>query len=519
MGIISTGASQTVTLSRGSVLSGRGNATIAFGPGASRGQQRVVSGLNWAVGPFSEQATLYVTANTAVSFTIDGSPSAPAIRTPIGDRIATLGDSLQARGYQLDPLRIITNSAIIWGCALLKQDAWVPFGEDPANNLAFAVSGVSSLQTLETQVPRAEASDADWWSVQVGTNDFVLLPGDAAGDICARLEQICARGLARGVRIALWTIPPRNDNSGPGSWQEFAAAIIAAGSTVAAQRLKQMQVNSWMRRYAATTPGVVLCDPYNELVNPASATGDWRTGANADGVHWSTAGAFIAGRVFAQAMRPFVTSAKRLSNSQQDVYDATFNPSGNLATSFTMQGSGGSVGGAGVSGSPPTGWTIDIQAGTLTPGTATVTTQARTDVLGDGLLANGREVQVAIAGSAPGAFQLRAYQTTSLTVPAGQPYFVDAAIAVSANTAGIVGPGIQVFFNSGVFSMLVESEAGALAGITLPAGALYDAIFRTPIQIPTAAAAGLIFTQLNGTTGTQGTFKLRGLEIRRLFNQ
>lgn len=432
---------------------------------------------------------------------------------PSGQLIVALGDSLQGNAVGMGSYGFTTysKSGLNWGCALLKQAIWMPVGITPAYtsgppdliNYCLAVSGATSQDVIDNQIPLAQALKASWWSVQCGTNDLTLLAGSTVAQVTARLQTICETGLLSGLKIALWTIVPRND----AQWTAFESSITSAGSTIAKQKLKQMAINNWIRRYAQETPNIVLIDPYEELVNPASSTGNWLAAYSSDGVHWNNTGAFVAGQIFASAMRPFIKPINVSSVSQLDIYNATDNVTGDFAINKGMQGSV-SASGLGMSGTWPTNWTVDND------GTAdcVATTQARSDTLSAGVPANGRELEIAIS-SVIGNSTIRAYQaSTGAIIPANTPFYAEIEISVISNSAAWRGPWIQLFSNEGsaVYAASMETDSN------LPLGALFDAVIRTPVMISTGVTGGLIITYLSCITSSNVTVKIKRVSIRAI---
>ena len=435
---------------------------------------------------------------------------------PSGQTVLAIGDSLQGNGIGLAAPGFCTfpQSGINWGCALLGQRIWMPVGVTTAwssgspdlINYCLATTGTTSKDAINNQIGPAALLKAGWWSVQTGTNDLTLLAGDSAVTVCGRIRTICQSALAAGSKVALWTIVPRND----AQWTSNSATIVAAGSTIAKQKLKQMEINTWIRRYAQETPGIVLIDPYNELVDPSSATGNWLAAYTSDGTHWNGAGAFVGGQVFANAMTSFLKPDLQSTISQLDVYDATNNVAGDFALTKGFQGST-AASGTGMSGTWPTGWTVDMQAGSST---CVGAVQARTDTVSPGLPANGNELQLAVS-TAAAASQLRAYQaSTGAVVPAGIPFYCEAQVSVSANSAAWSGPSLQMFFNSGSPS---ANCAGMFSdGSTLPVGVTFDAVIRTPLMKSSVTAGGYMFTQMNLVNASAATMKIRRISIRCL---
>jgi GDSL-like Lipase/Acylhydrolase family len=442
--------------------------------------------------------------------------SAGGMYTPGGQFVVAIGDSHQANGVGLTASGVAytVNSPLNWGCALLKQALCLPVGYTSSwasgspdlLNYSLAVSGSTTTDVIANQIGPAVSLRAPWWSVLAGTNDLTLRAGDSVTQIANRLRFVCQAGLNAGAKITLWTVPPRND----AQWTASNAAIVAAGSTIASQKLKHMALNTFIRRFAGETPGVVLIDPYNELVNPASAAGDWVAAYTFDGTHGNGAGCFVAGQVFAAAMRPFVKPQLLSTVSQLDVYNAASNVAGDFALSKGFQGSA-AASGVGMSGTWPTGWTVDMQAGTAT---CVAAAQARTDTVAPGLPANGRELELAVS-TAGVSSQLRTYAaSTGAVIPANTPFYAEVEIAVSANTAAWQGPSLQMFFNANTPNMF---SAGMFSdGSSLPVGALFDAVIRTPVRRSTTAAGGFLFLQMNLGAGSAATLRVRRASIRCL---
>ena len=299
---------------------------------------------------------------------------------------------------------------------------------------------------------------------------------------------------------------PRND----AQWTSLESTITGAGSTIAKQKLKHMALNNWLRRYAQETPGIVLIDPYNELVDQASAAGEWVSAYTPDGTHWNSAGAFVAGQVFATAMRPFVKPVLQSTISQLDVYNATDNVSGDFAVTKGLQGSA-SASGTGMPGTWPTGWTVGMADGAAT---CVGAVQARTDTVATGVLANGRELELAIS-TADAASRLRVYQDeTGAVIPANTPFYAEVEVSVSANSAAWRGPSLHMFFAQGtpaIYSVGLVSDSS-----TLPVGAVFDAVIRTPVMQSSAAAGGRIFVYMDLNASSAVTMKIRRISIRAL---
>lgn len=458
---------------------------------------------------------VYLKASGAWAKNASPVPASATVLAPSSSLMVALGDSLTDHGFIYNGTsggaNYLPENVLSWGCALLKQAVQVPYGVSAGSttpdivNYNVSASGVTTATVLSTQVPAARALSAGWWNVLAGTNDLTLTAGDSHTAICQRLQAIVEAGLAAGVRVALWTLPPRN-TAGTGGWTDNSGLITGAGSTIVAQRAKHMAVNNWIRRYASETPGVVLVDPWNELVDAASSTADWLSGTNGDPVHMSGRGGFICGRAFASALINFVKPRTAGTIGQTDAFDATNNPGGNLvaAAAVAMQGTGGASSGTGVSGTVPGGWTVDIENGAVTPGTAVLVAQARTDGL------NGREQQVTLAGASPGNFTLRLYADT-ITIPAGSNFYCEAEIEVVSAT-NLRSVEIYGFLNTG--SPQAFPEGMRPDASVLPAASSFTAVIRTGISRSSADISGKLMLRIQGAAACAGVIKVRRVGIR-----
>lgn len=102
----------------------------------------------------------------------------------------------------------------------------------------------------------------------------------------------------------------------------------------------------------------------------------------------------------ADAVSPLLpTSYTSNTGHPLDVYDATYNPRGNLLAVGLMTGTGGANSGTGASGTGPTGWTNQVVSGTMTAAISKESPRS------DGLL--GDRAQVAISSvTVPGVHRL-----------------------------------------------------------------------------------------------------------------
>ncbi|NUR27325.1 MAG: hypothetical protein HOV83_16010, partial [Catenulispora sp.] len=205
------------------------------------------------------------------------------------------------------------------------------------------ISGETAEQILTRVDADVIAYSPGWCIVEAGRNS--VSAGTSSATIIATLTSIYNKLLAAGIRVVATTITPRDTDT-------------------TADLLVLFTVNSWMKEYVRTRPGMVLADMHAAVADPT--TGDWLSGYSFDGLHPGALGGRKMGPVLADALDPLVPKADLLVASNAD---AT-----NLVPNGLCTGTGGAVG-TGVTGSVATNWRVD---GTSTI-TATASKVARTD--------------------------------------------------------------------------------------------------------------------------------------------
>ena len=181
--------------------------------------------------------------------------------------------------------------------------------------------------------------------VLIGTND-VGYGTETASQISNNIIMICNAILAKNIKVVLVTIPPMGS-----AWSGFSAANAKLILDIVRQE----------KAYAMATPGVVLADTYDALVDPTSNVATELTANTADGIHPSSIGAYIMSQVIGAAIAQFNVPNIILNGSSLDTYsnDTT---SVNTISNPLMQGSGG-VAGTNVTGTIPAAWELKTFGG------------------------------------------------------------------------------------------------------------------------------------------------------------
>lgn len=209
----------------------------------------------------------------------------------------------------------------------------------------------------------------------IGIND--LTGGVAAATVLANSKAIIAAEQACGIRV-VWV-----SNLGRGS-------SITTSQDQSRQWInRQIYQLARASRSSSQVPPIIYVDAEHLWQDPDNSVccSNPRSGITYDSVHPSTPGAFLVAMTIANAIAPYLPPATFLPNSQQDVYNATYNPAGNLLpvnTALFQAGGGGA--GSNSSGSGTCGGTIGYGWSFSYSGTATVTctssieaTASRTD--------------------------------------------------------------------------------------------------------------------------------------------
>jgi len=136
--------------------------------------------------------------------------------------------------------------------------------------VSYAVSGNTTANMVANQLPQAVRSGLDIVVIHGGVNDITI--GVAAVDIEANIQTMAEGLLGVGIKPVLSTVMI-NRHAGTG-WDAAKFAVWTA-------------VNTWIRAYAAATPGVLLADFALACIDIPEAPDlpAWKTGHSTDLVH------------------------------------------------------------------------------------------------------------------------------------------------------------------------------------------------------------------------------------------
>lgn len=201
-----------------------------------------------------------------------------------------------------------------------------------------------------------------------GTND--INGGDTLDEITSDVEACVALCMAYGVTPILSTVLGRNAANGA-DWG------TAGGTTTAQKRLVLSAFNAWLTEYCRYN-GYILVD-FNAVTS--DDVGDIFEDWTSDGVHPNLRGAYYMALELERTLGHLIPKQRNAGRAAYDVYDATYNPHGNLILNPDFSGVGGTLVSTGylgtfvgVSGGSevPDDWRFTLKSGGLSDVTLTV---------------------------------------------------------------------------------------------------------------------------------------------------
>jgi hypothetical protein len=473
-------------------------------------------------------------ANTAaaLSFTTDASGNTPVLGTTIFEPNATA----QGSGYIANPTFSISPSCSTpptFGYALTGTGSYGVNGDVTAN----------WVQRIQSEVC---ANPPDWAINIIGTNDIDQAVPEAA--INANTISGLAAEQACGIRTILVGVMPR---------------VIGIGGWTQAMDKERLRINAFRRNIAlASQTGQIVSTSglptIGGLISPVifvDVDHLWsdpsQTGATAgnpifndtiDGLHQSSIGAFYeALSIWNQVKTFFPQGGPSVPNSQNDAYDPTYNPAGNLlgATDGLFLGTSGTVTAPCTTSSAlATHWNL-LESGNASMSCIATLETARMD----GLLGQRQVVTISDAGGTTSDKVTLAYYvnfTSSLT--AGDQIFFEGdldlsnlnqvkdvgcqisetnaitQVADSTFSGNVDGYTFSPNFNSATIAKLNEAKSLPDFGLTAPGS--FRMHFRTPPLTVQAGDTGWItqcVVYLNGSTGTAtATVKAGNFATRKI---
>jgi lysophospholipase L1-like esterase len=419
--------------------------------------------------------------------------------------IAFAGDSITygTIGQNTETRTANTNRGVsFWIPALTKQHLRT------RQDLNFGVKADTS-EMLLARIGDVAASDADIVVVHIGTNDVNYAVN--AGTFTAFKSNLNAiwDALLNAGKVVI-AIPP-----------------LPRDIATTANRAMLWQMIRWVREQQWTgRRNFHVVDPGSLFVDPLSPTGAPRTGYTYDGLHPKGQGAFAVAKPIADLLNslyPAFNDCPMISVA--DVYNAQFNPTGNLIKNGILNGTQGILGGSG--GSSFAGQIADGLRADVYQNGGTLTDLVVTASKGTG--EDGRPFQqFTLAGPYQGGF------ASLLSFRALPANFADYAIGdvvvgeleyeiegrdTDQNVSGVTAS--LTLTMGGVSSIFQDGREGSNAD-QMPAMA-HKAVLRTPpatlTALPTEIQFGAIisFRQVGaGILAANSTVRFTGFSLRKV---
>lgn len=265
-----------------------------------------------------------------------------AMPSPTGNStkmtIGLLGDSLSSNNTLRG--RWHTRGFLTWAQFLTGYKL------DTNQALNKGVFGNTSTQ-IAARVSEIVAANPDVCLVEMGGNDVTQTAIDIA-TMKANVDTVVAALTTAGITVLLCTIYP------------------VGNASTATHYTKLMQFNQYIRTLRGYRDLVEIVDAYSICMDKTAAN-LVRTDYTYDGTHPGAYGAYLLGRELAKSIEKMATryNAPLLFTDRLDVAgigaDTVIPPNtlGNVFTNGLLEGTGGTVVGSGITGSAPTGWTLD----------------------------------------------------------------------------------------------------------------------------------------------------------------
>jgi lysophospholipase L1-like esterase len=534
MTTLAAGSSVAVTLAAGyAIYASGGYGTMQVAP-PSTSALFPITPAGASVGPFPLAVTVNLTATSAITYRTDADSVTPDFVTlaidpltgegvgingvgggviPIntgamsGTQIfAAFGDSITANGVSVGAgfLRYAGIGYTSWLQALSMGRLWIPLAMEsnasvPTVNYNKGITGQTTVDMLLRLTDITNLSPAPKFvTVMCGTNDLTLLPNDSAETIFARWVKIVGAFASKGITPIVFTLLPRSVWSGLTSPQILNARIVL------------LQLNAYIRAYAASRPNVILVDAWQQFVNFGSATSDPISGLTSDGLHPNDIGAYTLGAAAIQAVDKWLTpynyghfagpaDAYSATNNYGAFYDTSWSAGGGtLLTGVTASGAG-----------TPLGWTAS--RGTGATSTATIAQRARADGI------NGNEALYTLTGLDTAVFRLYSSTPVNAIIPTSS--FVSGDAFYGESEALFSGTGVNGnpdhYIQASDSSLFVNALYNG--GTDVPG--TYNVLLRTPLIIQTTTLKAFQMWSMDGVKNAGATTVIRRNHVMRKYNK
>lgn len=427
---------------------------------------------------------------------------------PPAPLIAFAGDSITAAAPYVTATSIGNHpyAPSSWLMPMLGQRARTDF------SLNFGVAGNTSAQLL-ARIDAIAACPADIIVILIGTNNVngsvsAQTLTDYKSDMAAIWDRLAAAG-----KVVV-TMPPLPRN-------------LSAGNQNNRRVLHAMR--EWMLRQAwSGRRNFYIADAAVEYGDPTSATYAPRAGYDYDGLHPQARGGYeIGAKSLFRVLDRILPPVPQFLASADDVYDATYNPGGNLLTNGLLDGTAGSkntVQGLTPTGDIATSWQTSFSA----PYSGGTALSGLTVVGSKGITADGRIEQVltlsgGYTGDVDSAFGISQAVGSLSRIQPGDVIEAMAEIVldVSATELPLVSPRLTMAMALPVSGNFRISDMYWVNNGYAPKEG-YTLLLRTPrwtvTETPSSISFGIHMMPRQGanTFPNNAVFRIRGASLRRV---
>ena len=276
------------------------------------------------------------------------------------------------------------------------------------------------------------------------------------------------------------------------------------------QTANHFAVHNWYLNVAPSL-GVIVVNPWDEMVDPASGTSYWpKEGMTGDGLHPTPMGARIIGRKVGEALKRLFTFPAILPTSSV-LYDAAAVPGGSLIPNALLTGTNGTLGaGSNATGQLATSCTLQ---GTNLNGLAVTASKEAADI--------GEKQVLRITGMPSAATPtLTLEQSVDVSkVAVGQRLRAIAGWEFSSVNTSVLQVALQVVAVSASGTTIAQIGQNQELNHAMPIGNIAGTLVTQILalaQAPTSLKFRLSIIFKTGT-GQDATIKLRQADLTRIF--
>lgn len=410
---------------------------------------------------------------------------AAAVALANGRKLATVGDSFIARGFLSNAGQLTQNAQnpITWALALSNYPMSL-MSQQAVGGSQISANGTGVK--LLTQIQLAIAAGATDILYMGGVNDVIngVPLATMQSEFIIGLNAVLGAGLRMHVVV-----------------QPFFDSAYA--SYTVARQAQMMEFARWLLDQVAVTyatRNVIVIDAASYTVDPASATGSWKTNGTiaADRLHPRNVGAYYIGKAIATVWLARLPTWDRRIRSNADNYGYSTDNSHSLLDNGLLVTTGGTPSGSGA------GFTVTSNGATVTP-----TLVARADGFGN-------DCQLACTATASGDTVTWASGNLHSRAVLLDYYIFEVEITVPASPANLLGVQVTLQQNDG---SLYEAHAllpDIAADSALPEG--FTAVIRTP-PVQYKSGSTIMVARIRATFLGASTLNIKvgRASVRRLY--